>query len=212
MGERICSIEDCPRKVLARGWCPAHYSRWKRTGGPQADTPVKQPGPSTCFVDGCARKSESAGMCEMHRKRWRKYGDPLMVQQHGGIREPRFCEVEGCRETHIGLGFCEKHLRRFKKYGDPAHEREVPTGGSHYAWTEEPSYGAAHGRIKRQRGPASDYGCVDCDGSAADWSYNGGAPDEMVENDLPYSLDAGFYVPRCKSCHRFHDNEVRHAP
>lgn len=33
---RICSIPDCGKPFLARGWCSKHYSRWRATGSPTA--------------------------------------------------------------------------------------------------------------------------------------------------------------------------------
>jgi hypothetical protein len=33
---RRCSIEGCDELVLARGWCEAHYDRWRRYGDPTA--------------------------------------------------------------------------------------------------------------------------------------------------------------------------------
>ena len=32
--KRICSIEGCGKRHYARGWCDAHYRRWKRNGDP----------------------------------------------------------------------------------------------------------------------------------------------------------------------------------
>jgi hypothetical protein len=32
--DRICSISDCGKPVLARGWCQGHYVRWKTHGDP----------------------------------------------------------------------------------------------------------------------------------------------------------------------------------
>lgn len=29
-----CTIEDCGKKVVARGWCNTHYLRWRRYGDP----------------------------------------------------------------------------------------------------------------------------------------------------------------------------------
>lgn len=34
MVKRICSIDGCTNKVLARGWCNKHYKRWQRNGSP----------------------------------------------------------------------------------------------------------------------------------------------------------------------------------
>jgi HNH endonuclease len=31
---KICTIEDCGKKHLARGWCGKHYQRWKKYGDP----------------------------------------------------------------------------------------------------------------------------------------------------------------------------------
>lgn len=38
MAERTCSIEGCKYKQgrLSRGWCPAHYRRWRLYGDPEA--------------------------------------------------------------------------------------------------------------------------------------------------------------------------------
>lgn len=36
---KICSIEGCKSPASARGWCKAHYSRWRRNGDPL----VRQP-------------------------------------------------------------------------------------------------------------------------------------------------------------------------
>jgi hypothetical protein len=34
MSERICSVDGCPEPARARGWCHAHYERWRRNGTP----------------------------------------------------------------------------------------------------------------------------------------------------------------------------------
>ena len=31
---KVCSIEGCNNKILARGWCNKHYLRWKNNGDP----------------------------------------------------------------------------------------------------------------------------------------------------------------------------------
>ncbi len=41
MSERTCSIVDCDKTVIARGWCSKHYYRWKRNGDPMSVTIVR---------------------------------------------------------------------------------------------------------------------------------------------------------------------------
>ena len=41
---RLCSIEGCGRPVDARGWCKAHWKRWRRHGDPLGGgTPYGEP-------------------------------------------------------------------------------------------------------------------------------------------------------------------------
>lgn len=34
---KTCSIEGCPNKYLARGWCSVHYEKWRMHGTPFAE-------------------------------------------------------------------------------------------------------------------------------------------------------------------------------
>lgn len=38
---RICSVEGCGKPVEKRGWCTAHYKRWRRHGNPEGGGPKK---------------------------------------------------------------------------------------------------------------------------------------------------------------------------
>ncbi len=40
MSDHICSVESCGREVFGRGWCQAHYARWRAHGDVRASTPV----------------------------------------------------------------------------------------------------------------------------------------------------------------------------
>lgn len=41
MSNDTCSIDGCNRAVKSRGWCAAHYRRWRTTGDVQADNPIR---------------------------------------------------------------------------------------------------------------------------------------------------------------------------
>jgi hypothetical protein len=61
--------------------------------------------------------------------------------------------------------------------------------------SDNPSYDVWHNRVKKARGPASDYPCVDCGGRAEDWSTA-----DPVSNDVRIR-----FQPRCRKCHRRYD-------
>ena len=61
-----------------------------------------------------------------------------------------------------------------------------------------PSYDVWHNRVKKTRGPAGDYPCVDCGGRAEDWSTADPASDDVGVR----------FQPRCRKCHRRYDGAV----
>jgi hypothetical protein len=40
--DKICSIEGCGKRHVARGWCNAHWQRWKDHGDPMAGVPLRR--------------------------------------------------------------------------------------------------------------------------------------------------------------------------
>lgn len=169
-----------------------------------------------CVIDGCTRVRGWRDWCKTHGLRWSKYGDPL---GHGRVNGVDYnvkadCQVDDCDRKAHAHRYCHKHLTRWKKHGDPNVVSEIrgrPLKG------DVPTFAAIHKRIWRIRGSAKNYPCVDCSGVAAEWSYQGGCPNEMigkVRNSLvPYSENLDLYVPRCVRCHRLFDlagvNRVR---
>jgi hypothetical protein len=67
-----CAVDECASPILARGWCNAHYRRWKLYGDPTGSKPRKARG--ACSVDGCDRLSEAHALCKTHLSRWRRTG------------------------------------------------------------------------------------------------------------------------------------------
>lgn len=78
-----CSVADCGRRAVARGWCLMHYKRWRKHGAPDVVTRVRDPG-RPCAVQGCARKFFCQRWCKLHYQRWAKYGDPLGAHAFAG--------------------------------------------------------------------------------------------------------------------------------
>lgn len=75
------------------------------------------------------------------------------------------------------------------------------------------TYGGAHIRVRRSRGPAVDHPCADCGQPASDWSYVGGSDHEQTEpapngTPLRYSPDPSDYAPRCRPCHMRFDGRT----
>lgn len=84
-------------------------------------------------------------------------------------------------------------------------------------YSQPVSYHAAHIRVGRIRGRASDYQCASCGLPAVEWSYRHGSRWEqtgMVNRSgrLPrlgaWSPDPDDYDPLCRPCHRELDREA----
>lgn len=51
----VCSIPGCSKPAKARGWCDAHWARWKRNGQPTAGLPPQaSPGEPMEFIENVA--------------------------------------------------------------------------------------------------------------------------------------------------------------
>lgn len=82
-------------------------------------------------------------------------------------------------------------------------------GDQHRNWAEVPTYHGMHIRVRRVRGKASEYTCVDCGGPAEDWSWVHGCPDAVEQNingyTVTYCAHLDCFAPRDKKCHRRYD-------
>lgn len=118
MAEGTCSIDGCDTKARARGWCAAHWRRWRLYGDPLGSAPSTSM--RACAVEGCDRAHVARGLCGLHYSRWQKHGDPLYTPP------PRLvltCSVEGCDERAASRVWCSEHYGRWRRHGDPTVKR-----------------------------------------------------------------------------------------
>lgn len=73
--DKLCTIDGCSNKLLARGFCSTHYLRWRKYGDPSIVLETHVRG-RICSVPGCGRKHDSHGYCETHARQFKQYGTP----------------------------------------------------------------------------------------------------------------------------------------
>jgi hypothetical protein len=86
-----CAVERCPKPAKTRGWCSAHYERWRRNGEPGPAGDARRRPKRPCSVEGCVGPPVGYGWCGKHYRRWRVYGDPahLIRKTYGTKRRVR---------------------------------------------------------------------------------------------------------------------------
>lgn len=189
MNDRTCSIEGCPDRVIARGWCRNHYYTWKRNGDPLISKRIyKHTDESASAIMRAAGLEPKAPYPGKNGLPW-----PCICLTCGAEVSPRLGGIVS------GQGGCRSCADR--RNGERQRGEENP------AWRgDDAEYSAIHYRIRSQRGPARDHSCVDCGGQASSWSYDGGSPLERISDQAGskgqlFSPDLMAYSPRCEPCH-----------
>ncbi|MEC2463828.1 hypothetical protein P9X10_02775 [Bacillus cereus] len=111
---RVCKVEDCTNhKIVARGLCSKHYTRFMRHGTCELVTEINSVKGKLCEIDGCSQSQKSKGYCDYHYfKLWQK-------------KKTKVCKVDGCNTKEYTMGYCQKHyshkrqeeIARLKKLG-----------------------------------------------------------------------------------------------
>lgn len=71
----VCTVDDCGRKSFLRGWCKAHYERWRKGDEPIGEIrSFEYHAGESCAADGCDRARRIREWCRAHYQMWRLTG------------------------------------------------------------------------------------------------------------------------------------------
>lgn len=127
----LCSVDDCGRIATTRGWCHAHYLRWRRTGTTNNDRKVGEKRNTACEVDTCDRKAYAEGMCEAHYRRQKRTGVVRADAPIGGRASTSTCMVEACDRLAAERGLCHGHYLRLVRLGTVAADQPIGRRRNH---------------------------------------------------------------------------------
>lgn len=195
-----CKIENCNRAVKARGVCGTHYQELRLSEQPE------------CAVSDCDKKAYAKSLCIKHYNHMRATGDPLLTRMDVRVTKRLAniskCAEDGCDALETNRGMCFKHFVKWT-YTD-----EGRAAVQFKPKKTKVAYITAHHRLRRLKGYAADFACVDCGEEASEWSLNHDAKETIASVERAYygtlySLNAEDYSPRCTACHRAYD--ARHG-
>lgn len=104
----------CTREARSRGWCNAHYERWRKHGTADAGEQLGR----YRKLCRCGERVHGRGMCNLHYRRWKATGDPDWERPQQVRRAPP-CSIEGCERPRRARGWCVAHYSRWAAHGDP---------------------------------------------------------------------------------------------
>lgn len=202
--EIICAVAECASEAAKRGWCNAHYLRWRRHGDPLAGgTSRKKSNATGCAEEGCDRPHLAMGWCQLHYRR--QYVAGAVVRSDGSEAVARdTCVQPGCDRPAAAGSACEPHQKRARRGTD----LEAPVGQMPAAPIS--TIRAVHKALARERGPAVEWCCATCSLPAAEWAFVGvERPDQHHPRLGHFSTDLDDYLPLCVRCHRERDAQAR---
>lgn len=135
----VCAIDGCDEYAKVRGWCGAHYQRWRRFGDPLHYSETVD---MTCSVEGCERVKNARGLCGPHYYRLQTYGDPQArpISRKSAARSfpPRECQKCGKVFDPKGSSvrkYCGRKCARAKRGGSVNRRSWVERLGERDGWT-----------------------------------------------------------------------------
>ncbi|VEW13547.1 Uncharacterised protein [Brevibacterium casei] len=214
--EKACTALGCSTPIGrsgAKGFCPYHYRRFHKYGDPLHERYI--PNLGQCQVDDCSKDAYRKDYCYAHyMKDWR-YGTPTpqhpdrwedLTGRRFGTLTATARRGDGMWELRCDCGNPTTARASALNRGDKLHCEDI----SLHRRRDDAGYRAAHDRVRRDRGKASEHACTDCGSQAQQWSYDHEDPNECYAEDLSlspvaYSLDVNHYQPRCIPCHKRFD-------
>ena len=154
----ICSISDCGKAAVARGWCNAHYRRWKRHGSPVLGrTPPGEPfhwiiknaeyDSKDCLIWPYARGGNGYAIVVVEGQN-RVASRVMCEMAHGNAPEATYDAAHSCGNGHLGC-MNPAHLR-WAKHSENCEDR-VRHGTSNRGVRHGTSNrGVRHGNAKLQ--------------------------------------------------------------
>lgn len=131
MRKRVCKVEGCNNRYIAKGYCGKHYQKFKKYGDPLYFE-VNMDRDPICTIDGCNNPHEAKGYCHKHYVKYKKYDDPLYrkhyreIESHGMRNTPEYSVWCGMKQRcynpktdrypHYGgrgITVCDKWLHSF---------------------------------------------------------------------------------------------------
>lgn len=79
---KTCSLDGCPRRHYAKGYCGPHWRRWKRTGDP-GSVAIQSYGRGPCAFRDCGRESYAKKLCGGHYNQLRKGVELTPLKPYG---------------------------------------------------------------------------------------------------------------------------------
>lgn len=124
---RRCDLVGCTAPAASRGWCGAHYQRWRRFGDPEFTPPEAK---KRCSVPGCDGVTNARGYCGSHYYRWQTYGDPLGGQPIRRTPMPTEIAAKSCAtcgdeftpRSHVQM-YCGRKCRPSQLRGGSVNRR-----------------------------------------------------------------------------------------
>jgi hypothetical protein len=176
MEESTCSVPECGKRHLARGFCESHYQAWRTGRRPDLEPLAKQ-----------ARQGRTCKVCGKeippHRTAQAKFCSPL-CKRRAQVQRERVtpparrnepCSVEGCGSAWFARGLCSKHYDRLRTKGTVEEGRKNARGVCSVQGCSNPHVAGGlcrlhYDRQQRARRKAErldtrpDRTCLSCDG------------------------------------------------